>query len=96
MSATPFDVVPIIDLLGRNFSTLEEEIAVARRVGKACAEVGFLYVVNHGISAEILAEAFRWSERFFAQEHKVKMQCDQTRSKGGIRGYVFLSEMCLL
>ena len=36
------------------------------KIGAACQEIGFFYVVDHGVPRELMEEAFAESRRFFA------------------------------
>jgi isopenicillin N synthase-like dioxygenase len=59
-------MLPIVDLasLGDDDGALLAQIAAD--VGAACRDVGFFYVVNHGVELRLIAEAFAQSRRFFA------------------------------
>jgi isopenicillin N synthase-like dioxygenase len=39
---------------------------VSSRIGAACRDVGFFYVVNHGVGRDLMNEAFAQSKAFFA------------------------------
>ena len=39
---------------------------IAAEVGAACRNVGFFYVVNHGVEQELIAKTFGQSRDFFA------------------------------
>src|SRR5208283_3161919 len=79
------DTLPIIDLtpLGEGDAGLAR---VAAQVGAACRDVGFFYVVNHGVARERIEEAFAQSRRFFAlplaEKRRISMEV-----VGGNRGY---------
>ena len=63
-----------------------------KAIGAACRDVGFFYVVNHGVDAELLAEAFTQSKRFFARPLTAKQEL-AIEKIGGNRGYIgFLHE----
>lgn len=42
------------------------------RIGKACGEWGFFYIVNHGIDKEFVGKASKLSTDFFLQPKEVK------------------------
>jgi isopenicillin N synthase-like dioxygenase len=59
---------------------------VASELGGACRDVGFFYVVNHGVPASLVADAFAMSRAFFALPvaEKLELSMDVV---GGNRGY---------
>jgi isopenicillin N synthase-like dioxygenase len=69
-------------------SSLAARQAVAREIRKACVDIGFFYVVNHGISAADIAECHDWSRRFFElpREEKEKVSRLRSPSRQGWRG----------
>jgi isopenicillin N synthase-like dioxygenase len=80
------DTLPIVDLAASDES---DEVALTRitgDVGAACRDVGFFYVVNHGVEARLIAEAFAQSHRLFALPlaDKRKLAIEKI---GGNRGY---------
>src|SRR5262245_49913079 len=59
-------VLPVVDFSPFvRAGTEAERRAVAREIRKACVDIGFFYVVNHGISAADIAECHDWTRRFF-------------------------------
>lgn len=74
--------IPIIDLgayLREEPGALEE---VARQIRKACTEIGFFYIVNHGASQETVRRVFAAMESFFtlpaSEKSKVRMNEHQS------------------
>ena len=59
--------LPIIDIGGADASH------IATAIHRACRETGFFYIVNHAVPAELIADQFTWSERFFALPIEEKM-----------------------
>src|SRR5262245_60682579 len=58
--------LPVIDLSAFvTPSSLGARQAVARQIRKACVDIGFFYIANHGISAADIAECHDWTRRFF-------------------------------
>src|SRR5208283_1429239 len=57
-SLTDFDHIPLIDLPGihGHDATAKSRIAVALR--KACTEVGFFYITNHGVPEDLIDKVF--------------------------------------
>lgn len=66
--------LPLIDLAGFTSSTHEDRLKTARQLVAACQEVGFVYIINHGVPQMDLEEAFAVSEKFYnlPQEDKIK------------------------
>lgn len=78
--------IPIIDLDPLRHGGEAGLAKVAAELGEACRGVGFFYVVNHGVPAELVAEAFGRSRAFFAEPiaDKLEIAMDVV---GGNRGY---------
>lgn len=57
--------VPVIDLDGRCDAAGRWDRATARAVDQACAEIGFLTVVGHGVPAAVLDGALAAARAFF-------------------------------
>lgn len=76
----PMDRLPIIDL---SLSDGEN----SNQVHSALKDIGFLYIVNHGVSAELQTRLSEVAERFFALEETHKKAI--AMEKGGLawRGY---------
>jgi isopenicillin N synthase-like dioxygenase len=65
-------ILPIIDvspLLGTDQSAIKR---TADQMGQAAREVGFFYIVNHGISRNFIEQAYQAAEEFFALPDRVK------------------------
>lgn len=77
------DVGPLVD--GSN------PAAVAEALGTAAATVGFVYIRNHGVPAELRAAMMAESERFFAQPLEAKTAL-HIRNSAVHRGYFPLFE----
>ena len=59
-------------------------------VGRACRDVGFFYVRNHGVPDALLAGIFRSAQAFFAAPRAAKDELAIMRSRHN-RGYVGLA-----
>ena len=79
----PFRTIPIVDL-----SLPLADIAF--EVGQACRQVGFFYIVNHGMDASVISNTMTYSKRFFDLPASVKSAVDSTKSRSGARGYFAL------
>ena len=77
--------LPIIDLSA--FADGEAGLErLAQEIGAACRDVGFFYVKNHGVDAELMKAAFAQSHELFALPLETK-QAIAIDKIGGNRGY---------
>ena len=54
--------LPVIDFAKWNSgSTPKERLSTAKKLSDACHNFGFVFIINHGVSPELLEEAFGWS-----------------------------------
>lgn len=63
--------------------------ATARELVKACHHSGFVYIRNHGVPAELLNEAFKWSKRFFDLPTELKKKLQHPKGSMAFRGYTW-------
>ena len=80
------DTLPIFDLTSLGEDDGASLTRVAAEVGAACRDVGFFYVLNHGVEAPPVAEAFAQSHEFFALPLADKRRL-AIEKIGGNRGY---------
>ncbi|CDK25859.1 unnamed protein product [Kuraishia capsulata CBS 1993] len=87
MVKTIESTVPIIDF-GKflNGSEAERKL-IAGDMVKVMREVGFMYLVNHGIAQELINEMFAWSARFFALDENNKNWCRHPEDGAHHRGW---------
>ncbi|XP_022732371.1 2-oxoglutarate-Fe(II) type oxidoreductase-like isoform X2 [Durio zibethinus] len=52
--------LPIIDL------SSEDRVSTANSIRQACLDLGFFYLVNHGVEEELLKKVFEQSKKFFS------------------------------
>ncbi len=76
-------VIPIIDIDPLRDGSAE--LRVAREIHEASRDVGFLYIRNHGIDAELIARAHRMGLAFFRQKDEIKQDVSISRDH---RGYL--------
>jgi isopenicillin N synthase-like dioxygenase len=81
--------LPVIDVSGLASPELSTRAGVAAKLGHACREIGFFYVVNHGIAQATREAMFSASRKFFALPVAVKQEYSIKRSPHN-RGYVAL------
>lgn len=84
---TPISI-PIIDFAKwSSGGTAEQRFAVAKELSEACHKVGFVFIINHGVSPELLEEAFGWSKRLFDLKTEEKMLAPHPDGHAVHRGY---------
>jgi isopenicillin N synthase-like dioxygenase len=66
---------------------VEHRLAVAKELADACHNVGFAFIINHGVSQELLEEAFGWSKRVFDLKTEEKMLVPDPDGPTVHRGY---------
>jgi isopenicillin N synthase-like dioxygenase len=80
--------LPVIDFAKwDSASAPEQRLAVAKELADACHNVGFVFIINHGVSPEILNEAFGWSKRLFDLKTEEKMLAPHPDGPTVHRGY---------
>lgn len=78
--------VPVIDISGiRDCLTSRERIA--KEVHNACKDVGFFYIINHGIPVSIQDEMINLSKQFFSKSLEEKMEIDMKKAGLQWRGF---------
>lgn len=87
----PFDSLPVIDLAPIFGEDPEAKRALAVALRRACSEVGFFYVKNHGVPQTVIEGAFATAQRYFAQSTEEKMAIHVAKSRNN-RGYAALLE----
>lgn len=86
-----FDSIPAIDFTNATSPVFEERLAVAREVGRAFTEVGFLYAMNHSISDDLQARVKDVIRGFFDQPSEEKLKIHINKSPT-VKGYEPLLE----
>lgn len=74
------DVSPLVTGAG-------DRAALAAAIGRACREVGFFYVVGHGVDEALIARLEAASRRFFALPRERKLAIAMERGGRAWRGY---------
>ena len=80
------DELPIIDLGSSGEADGVSLTRIVAEVGAASRDVGFFYVVNHGVDPELIVKAFAQSRDFFALPVADKRKL-AIETIGGNRGY---------
>ena len=83
MTQTVSDTVPLIDL-ARARGGEQDRRQLARQIDDANSHVGFLAVVNHGVSAQLLDDMYAVTAEFFdcAESVKLAVRGDPDTSRG--------------
>lgn len=66
--------LPVIDLAPAFAGSRDDRLRLAKAVGTACEEIGFLVVANHRLPWSLVEEAFAVSREFFALPTERKLQ----------------------
>ncbi len=81
-----FSHVPVIDISALVAGSGARH-AVAARIGEACRQCGFFYIVGHTIDEALQLRLEEISRRFFAQDLATKMEIRMARGGRAWRGY---------
>jgi isopenicillin N synthase-like dioxygenase len=82
--------LPLVDFASwQPNSTPEQRREIGKQLADACHSVGFVYIINHSISSDLLAEAFRWSKRLFDLPVEAKMLAPHPDGPAVHRGYSY-------
>ena len=82
-----FTEIPIIDFAPMREDDYSSKLKVAKDVYRACTEVGFFYIKNHGVPGDAIDKLFETSHRFFAMDEESKLKIDISQSSFS-RGYI--------
>ncbi|KAG9231884.1 putative iron/ascorbate oxidoreductase [Amylocarpus encephaloides] len=75
------DEIPVIDLSSLFSDKLEDRKELANTIRAAAINTGFFYIKNHGIDAQIIADAKKQLLTFFKQPYEDKMKVTMAKSK---------------
>jgi isopenicillin N synthase-like dioxygenase len=76
--------IPVVDLRAFSAGT-EARAAVCAEIGRACREIGFFYLVGHGIPEHLTSATFEQMRWYFGLPFETKMQLEA--SSEHYRGY---------
>lgn len=62
----PLEQIPVIDFAPFLHGSAADRKAVARKIGEACRNIGFFYLINHGVPPALTEQTFAEARRFFA------------------------------
>jgi isopenicillin N synthase-like dioxygenase len=78
--------LPVIDI-GPLVACASHQDAVAEAIGRACREVGFFYIVNHGVDETLQQRLELLSRSFFAKPLEEKLRIRMALGGRAWRGY---------
>ncbi|KAI0754593.1 Clavaminate synthase-like protein [Daedaleopsis nitida] len=84
-----FDDIPIINLASARSPDPEVRRALADEIRDACINVGFFYIMNHGIPKETISTTVDAAKKFFALPLSTKMSMD-IHNSANFKGYTAL------
>lgn len=80
--------IPVVDFAEWcNDASPQARSKIASDLVKACREVGFVYIINHGLPEKLLNQAFAMSKKLFNLRHEEKMQAPHPPTPDWHRGY---------
>ncbi|WP_158213347.1 isopenicillin N synthase family oxygenase [Pigmentiphaga sp. NML080357] len=79
--------VPVVDLAPMHDGTPQEKARLAAHMAEVCRDIGFFYVVNHGLTPSDMQAPFEAARRFFAQPAERKQAIAMANSRD-YRGYL--------
>ena len=81
----PFTQIPVVDFGEFLHGSSSQQREVAAQIGDACRNVGFMYLVNHGVSQSLINDVMSVSKEFFDLPTETKRKYGY--ANGGFRGY---------
>jgi len=78
--------IPVVDLSAMAGGA-QDRNEVAARIGLACREFGFFYIVGHGVDEDLQHRLEALSRQFFAEDLQTKLRIGMTRGGRAWRGY---------
>jgi isopenicillin N synthase-like dioxygenase len=76
----PLANLPVISFGRFRHGNFDVRVRVAKEIGEACRNIGAFYIVDHGMSDELIARTFAEVERFFALPPECKAEIAIERS----------------
>ena len=80
--------IPVLDLAPSFTDSPVERRAVAWEMHKACRDVGFFYVRNHGVAADLISAQFDSAKKFFdlPLQERTAVGMSNSRNRAGYEG----------
>jgi isopenicillin N synthase-like dioxygenase len=83
--------LPIIDISAFVSGDEEAKKETASQLHKVCSEIGFFYLIGHGIPQDVINGAHEQAKKFFALDQGIKDEIT-IRNSPHFRGYQSLGE----
>ena len=68
------DEIPLIDFGRFRNGNRQDRLDIAKQIGKACREIGFFYISNHGIGESTIENVYEQARIYFDQSIEEKMK----------------------
>ena len=81
------DVIPVLDLAPYRAGVQGARQALGEQLRQACETVGFYFIVNHGVPADLIAQTFTEAERFHALPDSEKSRLAVNEHNIGYMGF---------
>ncbi len=78
MAQDTYSHIPIIDISAL-VSGKEDRHEVAAKIGQACRDCGFFYIVGHGVDEPLQRRMEKVSQEFFVQDLETKLEIAMSR-----------------
>src|SRR5215210_3331561 len=78
--------IPVVDLSDLLSSDQTQKQKFVQELGKAYEEVGFVAVKNHGIPDDLIADLYKYVQKFFSLSREMKLKYEK-KELAGQRGY---------
>src|SRR6266571_1474112 len=86
MAQDTYSHIPIIDISAL-VSGKEDRHEGAAKIGQACRDWGFFYIIGHGVDEPLQRRMEKVSQQFFAQDLETKLEIAMSRGGRAWRGY---------
>jgi len=77
--------IPVVDISALYGDDAAAKKAVAARIGAACDDIGFFYVVNHNVPVETIDNAVALADKFFKSPESERLKVKSDKNNRGYR-----------
>ena len=77
--------IPVVDIGALYGNDAAAKKAVAARIGAACDDIGFFYVVNHNVAIDTIDHAVAMADKFFKQPESERLKVKSDKNNRGYR-----------
>jgi len=77
--------IPVVDISALYGNDAAAKKAVAARIGAACDDIGFFYVVNHNVPVGTIDHAVAMADKFFKQPEAERLKVKSDKNNRGYR-----------